>query len=169
MPTVAKGPRRARPWWAVPAVVLAVALGPMAAGAAAAPAPAKASQGRPVSMTSACRVPSGRGPGYDASIGVKQNGETICISVGERLLVLLTSPEPQGPRWAPIGASPAGILGPAPMSLMLSRGATAANFRALKAGTAQLTSVRHVCPPAKPGVASCDSMQGWRVTVKVEG
>jgi hypothetical protein len=156
--------RRLSPLVAVPALLLLASGGAAPASAQR----AKTSLPSPVWMASSCHVPSGHGPGYDASIGVKQDGETLCIKVGETLLVLLTAPSPNGPRWGHIAALPPGILGPAPMTLMLSRGATAANFRALKAGTVELTSVRRVCPPAKPGVATCDSMQAWRVTVKVK-
>jgi hypothetical protein len=135
---------------AVPAAVAS------SAPAAAAPAPA-------------CKVPRGAGPDYNASIGNKQNGGTFCLTVGEKLLVFLSAPSPRGPDWRRLRATPAGVLGPAPLTLMLARGVTATNFRAVRAGTAQVVSERRACPAAPPGGVTCDAIALWRATVVVRG
>ena len=48
-----------------------------------------------------CTVPHHPGPGYNASITNQQDGQRICIGVGEKLLVFLTAPSPKAPRLAP--------------------------------------------------------------------
>jgi hypothetical protein len=114
-----------------------------------------------------CVYPSGAGPGYNASIGNQDNGKTVCIRIGEKLLVSLSAPTATGVQWAHVQVSPAGVLTAAPLTLMLSRGMTAANFLAVRNGVVKLSSQRHVCPPAANGGASCDAMLGWRATVIV--
>ena len=115
-----------------------------------------------------CTVPHHPGPGYNASITNQQDGQRICIGVGEKLLVFLTAPSPKAPRWHQISATPSGILGIAPLNLMLPRGVTATNFLAVRRGVAEVTSERPACGPAPPGGASCDVIMLWRVTVVVQ-
>ncbi|MEE4546013.1 hypothetical protein V2S66_29100 [Streptomyces sp. V4-01] len=40
-------------------------------------------------------------------------------------------------------------------------------YRGARAGSAELSGFRHVCPSAKPGTASCHAIAGWKVTVDV--
>jgi hypothetical protein len=40
-------------------------------------------------------------------------------------------------------------------------------YRGVKAGTAELSGFRRVCPSAAPGAVSCDAMAGWKVAVDV--
>jgi hypothetical protein len=91
----------------------------------------------------------------------------VCLKVGQKLLVFLAAPRPQGPDWAPVAVSPPGVLGPAPLTLMVPRGTTAQNFRALRVGTARLGSSRPVCP-ATPGRPHCMAIEGWSVEVVVK-
>jgi hypothetical protein len=123
----------------------------------------------PTIAPTSCTVPHHPGPGYNASITNQQNGQRICIGVGEKLLVFLTAPSPHGTLWRQITAEPPGPLRVAPVTLMLARGVTATNFLAIRKGVAEVTSERPVCGPAPPGGASCDSIALWRATVVVQG
>ncbi len=116
--------------------------------------------------TPGCMVPHGAGPGYNASIGNGQNGETICARVGEKLLVVLSSGSPNGSPWGAVRVSRAGILKIAPLTLMLSRGLTATNFEAVRAGTVRLTSERSPCSPPHSPVRG-NVVEHWRATVTV--
>jgi hypothetical protein len=40
-------------------------------------------------------------------------------------------------------------------------------FRAVRAGSAELTSARSLCPPAKPGSVSCNGMIAFEVDIQV--
>ena len=88
---------------------------------------------------SSCLVPHGSGPGYSASIGNLQNGRTVCITIGERLLVLLSAGSKGASPWSQIRVSKSGILEIAPLTLMLARGTTGTNFQAERSGTVRLT------------------------------
>jgi hypothetical protein len=116
-----------------------------------------------------CVLPIGGLPGHSGSIGNRQNGKTVCLTVGEKLLVSLSGPAQTRVQWQHIMVSPAGILRPLPVSIALARGVTAADFLAKTQGVVRLSSQRHVCPPATPGSASCDAIVSWSVTVTVNG
>lgn len=117
--------------------------------------------------TPSCLRPSGAGPGFDASIGNQQNNKTICISTGERLLVLLSAGSANATPWSAIRVSKTGLLGVAPLTMMLSRGLTGRNFKAIAVGTLQLSSQRRACPQAPPGGATCEAIELWRVTIDI--
>ena len=123
----------------------------------------------PTIVPSSCTVPHHPGPGYNASITNQQNGQRICIGLGEKLLVILVAPSLKGPDWRQITAAPPGTLQVAPLRLMLPRGMTATNFLAVRKGVAEVTSERPVCGPAAPGGASCDAIALWRATIMVQG
>jgi hypothetical protein len=55
------------------------------------------------------------------------NGKTVCITVGEKLLVFLVAPAATL-GWAPIRVAPPGVLSVAPFTLMLTRNVTAETF-----------------------------------------
>lgn len=114
-----------------------------------------------------CVYPHGAGPGYNASIGNQEDGKTVCLTLGEKLLVSLSAPASKGLSWSRIQVSPPGVLADAPLTLMLPKGVTAANLLAAHPGTVDLTSARHVCPPATNGSATCEAMISWRATVVV--
>ena len=114
-----------------------------------------------------CLIPHGSGPGYDASIGNQQNGKSVCITVGERLLVVLSSGEPNASAWRAIHVSKPGILQVAPLTLMFSRGTVGTNFKATRIGSVKITSERPACPQAPSGAPTCDAIELWRVTVIV--
>lgn len=40
-------------------------------------------------------------------------------------------------------------------------------YQGARAGSAELSGFRHVCPSAAPGAMSCHSLAGWKVTVDV--
>jgi hypothetical protein len=127
---------------------------------------AEASSG-PSPLAATCTVPTGQGPGYNASIGIRQNGKTVCVTIGEKLLVLLSAPEPNAAPWSSVHPSKAGIVEIAPLTLMLSRGTTGTNFKAIRAGRIELSSQRSACSPPASGGASCDAIVLWRVTLVV--
>jgi hypothetical protein len=114
-----------------------------------------------------CVYPHGAGPGYNASIGNQENGKTVCLTLGEKLLVSLSAPASTGLSWSRIQVSPPGVLANAPLTLSLPKGVTAANLLAAHPGFVNLTSERRVCPPASSGAATCEAMISWRATVMV--
>jgi hypothetical protein len=116
---------------------------------------------------SSCLVPHGSGPGYSASIGNLQNGRTVCITIGERLLVLLSAGSKGASPWSQIRVSKSGILEIAPLTLMLARGTTGTNFQAERSGTVRLTSQRPACAPTTSAVATCDAIELWQANVVV--
>lgn len=116
---------------------------------------------------SACLLPDGAGPGHHASIGTADNGKRVCVRVGERLLVRLAAPSPAAPRWREIVAVPAGVLVPAPSSVVPARGVTAGEFRAVRRGEVAVSSTRPGCAPARPGAVTCEVIELWRATVVV--
>jgi hypothetical protein len=114
-----------------------------------------------------CLVPDGSGPGFDASIGNLQNGRTVCLQVGERLLVRLTAPSNSSP-WQPIRSSTSNVLRTVPLTILLTRGTIGAAFKAAAPGTVRLESQRQVCSPATSGRPTCDAVQLWEVTLVVQ-
>lgn len=156
--------------WTAMAMAAATAVlglgGPLAPGGVA----SASSLGAPPTGRSLapCHAPGSRGPGYDASVGLAQNGKSVCVKVGEKLLVFLRAPNPGANNWGRVMASPTGLLMPAPLTLMLGRGVTGANFKAVRPGTVRLSSQRAACPPAKPGAVACNAIELWRVTVFIE-
>jgi hypothetical protein len=119
-----------------------------------------------------CAYQGRPGPGYSLSIGNTTNGKTVCVAVGEKLLVSLSAPSSPGLKWSHIQVAPAGVLSTAavtaaPVTAVPSDGVTAALFLAVHRGVVELTSQRHLCPPPANGTASCDAMLSWRATVVV--
>ena len=114
-----------------------------------------------------CIVPSGAGPGYEATVGNRQNRSAVCVTIGERLLVLLKAPASNTTRWSTVRPSRAGVVKIAPLTLMLVSGETATNFEAIRTGTVELRSKRPVCAPSAGGSTSCDSFIVWQVTLVV--
>jgi hypothetical protein len=121
----------------------------------------------PVSV--GCVVPARAWPGHYGLIGDRQNGDTICLVLGGKLLVSLSAPVGAGAEWQRIVASPAGFLTLAPMPLPLRRGVTAAGFLAQRPGVVKLSSDRRACPSAGAGAGICKALVSWEVTVVVHG
>jgi hypothetical protein len=116
-----------------------------------------------------CMVPAGAWPGHYGSIGNQQNGETVCLVVGGKLLVSLSAPAGPGSAWRNIVVSPAGILAPAPMPSPVRPGVTGAGFLAKHEGTVKISSYRRGCATTGTGSASCDALITWKVNVVVRG
>jgi hypothetical protein len=114
-----------------------------------------------------CSLTPGAGPGYNVSIGNAQNGKEVCITVGEKLLVFLSVSPTSALKWHPVQVSPPGVLTIAPLTLMLSRNVTAANFKATHTGLAHLSSERTACSPPPKSEVACGAMVSWRATVLV--
>lgn len=108
-------------------------------------------------------------PARNVLIGNRQNGTTVCLSVGDRLLVSLSAPAGKGLQWHRIVASPAGILVHVPLPVTTARLVTSTDFLARRQGKVHLTSERWVCPPAAPGKVTCQAIVLWRVAVVVRG
>jgi hypothetical protein len=164
---VAKGARatitfRAALLGATLAGVVASAVAALSGAASASPAEA-----RPILFP--CVVPQATGPAHAGLIGDSQNGTTICVPVGERLLVSLAAPAGAGMAWQHVVASPPGVLVVAPMPVTPARAVTSAAFLARDEGRATLTSQRRACPTAAAGSASCQALVSWKVTVEVRG
>ncbi len=147
----------------------AVAVGAVLAGtfSLATASNASAAGARPIVL--ACKVPAGAWPGHYGSIGNQQNGETVCVVLGGKLLVSLSAPAGAGSAWQNIVVSPAGILTPAPMPRPVRQGMTGAGFLAKREGIVKISSYRHACPATGAGSASCDALISWKVTVVVRG
>jgi hypothetical protein len=136
----------------------------------------------PVATTGAGAVPSPGGPrcttlplandtGLTHRPGVtvtnRQDGETICIAVGQVLSVFLSAPTLTTTPWSAVRLSKPGVLKALPITFMVRRGATAANFLAVGKGAVDLSSYRPACPPPPAGAATCEAVQLWRVSVVV--
>ncbi|MGA8295955.1 MAG: carboxypeptidase-like regulatory domain-containing protein [Acidimicrobiales bacterium] len=121
----------------------------------------------PSLLAATCTFPSGAGPGFNASIGIRQNGTTVCVTIGEKLLVLLRAPRPNATPWSAIRPARAGVVKIAPLTMMFSRGTTATNFEAIRTGTVGFSSHRPVCSPPATGTATCTSIVLWRITLVV--
>ncbi len=147
----------------------AVAVGAVLAGTLllATAGSASAAEARPTVL--ACRVPAGAWPGHYGSIGNQQNGETVCVVLGGKLLVSLSAPAGAGSAWQTIVVSPAGILTPVPRPSPVRPGMTGAGFLAKREGTVRVSSYRRACPATGAGSASCDAVISWKVTVVVRG
>ncbi|HTT89111.1 MAG TPA: hypothetical protein VMF65_06105 [Acidimicrobiales bacterium] len=116
-----------------------------------------------------CTVPQGTGPTHAAVIGNAQNGTTICVAVGERLLVSLSAPAGTGTQWQQVTASPPGVLVRSPMPVTASEVVTSTTFLAMGQGRARLSSQRRACPATPAGSASCEALISWGATVEVRG
>jgi hypothetical protein len=128
---------------------------------------ASATEAMPIVL--ACRVLAGAWPGHYGLIGSQQNGETVCVLLGGKLLVSLSAPPGAGSAWQHIVVSPAGVLTPAPMPSPVRPGVTGAAFLAKREGTVKITSYRRACPVTGAGSASCDALISWKATVVVRG
>lgn len=151
------------------AATLVLALSGLAVSAGVTPADSPGATPAGARTLPHCLVPHGAGPGYNASIGNSQNGKTVCIAVGEKLLVLLSGGSPNASPWRAVHVSKPGILKIAPLTLMLTRGLTGTNFRAVRVGTVRLTSERSPCVPTTPAGARCNVIEIWQATVVVRG
>jgi hypothetical protein len=116
-----------------------------------------------------CTNPTGAGHGYNASIGNRQNGQRVCLAVGEKLLVLLSAPPSTGLSWHDIQARPAGVVTVTRLTILLPRGVTAANFLADHKGVAELTSQRQACSPPPKSSILCGAVIHWQATLVVLG
>ncbi len=121
----------------------------------------------PPSPSPVCASVHNPGPGYNASIGTAQNGKSVCMSVGEKLLVFLSAPANTELGWSRIAVTPPGILSSAPFTLMLSRNVTAENFLAKRQGTVDLTSERSACSVPRGSQVFCGSVLRWEAKVVV--
>jgi hypothetical protein len=119
------------------------------------------------SSTDACTVARGAGPGYDASISNGSGDKTYCVHVGERILVFLSAPTPNSSPWGAVQVSPAGAVQHAPLTLMLSRGVTAANFKLIRVGRIALSATRPACKPVSSGAPMCAAIEVWRASLQV--
>jgi hypothetical protein len=119
--------------------------------------------------TVACTRPGRPGPGYNATISNRQNGDMVCIGVGEKLLVSLSAPPKISLWWRHIHVSPPGVLTLAPLNMLVATGVTATAYRAARPGTAELSSQRLACVPPPRGTVRCGAPLRWEVTVVVVG
>jgi hypothetical protein len=123
-------------------------------------------QSTPIALP--CLVPTPVTPGHFGLIGNQQNGQTICLELGAKLLVSLLAPGASGVAWQSVVVAPGGILAKTEMPGPVRAGVTSSAFLARRQGIAKLTSERRACAPAA-GSASCNAMLGWKVTVVVRG
>ena len=100
-----------------------------------------------------------------ARLADSDNGHTVSVAVGDRLEVRL-QPAPGYAPWQQAMSSDTGVLEPLPTSSSAQQsGNTVTEFKALRAGRADLTSFSaFACTPGSycPAIA-----QTWRVTVTV--
>jgi hypothetical protein len=128
---------------------------------------ASAARARPIMFP--CVVPQEAGAASAGAIGNAQNGTTICVTVGEKLLVSLSAPAGTGMEWQHVVASPPGVLVAAPIPVTAGEAVTSTAFLAMGQGRATLSSQRRACPAAQAGPASCETSVSWGVTVDVRG
>jgi hypothetical protein len=101
------------------------------------------------------------------SIGALQNSETVCLTVGQKLLVELASPATAGLGWEPVQVSPPGILVKGPSTAVHPRFVTEATFTAKRKGIAELGSQRPTCAAPIRGGVTCGALLHWGARVIV--
>ncbi|MBM9507109.1 hypothetical protein [Actinacidiphila acididurans] len=82
--------------------------------------------------------------------GSPESGREVCLSVGSTLRLQLGQGEPA----------------PAPSGGALTE-VSPGVYRGARAGAAELSGFRRLCPSAPPGGAACQAVAGWKVTVDV--
>ncbi|MFF4353362.1 hypothetical protein [Streptomyces sp. NPDC001530] len=98
-----------------------------------------------------------------AQLSAADTGHTFCLTTGDVLRISLdgTTSRP----WAPVKVSGSGLEA-TNSGIVLQAGDASSAFKAVSAGTAQLTSSRPLCP-SDPARISCKGLQEWTVTVVV--
>ncbi len=97
----------------------------------------------------------------------RQDGKTVCVTVGQELHVVLAAPVPTSTPWGPVRLSKPGIVKRVPITVKPARGVRRANLLAVHSGSVELSSTRSACPPPTTGGATCLAMVLWRVTIAV--
>ncbi|MEH0418630.1 hypothetical protein [Streptomyces sp. B21-083] len=115
--------------------------------------------------TSASPTPSPAGCAATTTLGARDSGRTVCLTVGDTVRISLdgTSERP----WKPLTASGAGLEA-ANSGVVLRAGDASAAFKAVSAGRTRLESTRPLCAAARPGQVSCRGIQEWWVAVVVK-
>jgi hypothetical protein len=115
----------------------------------------------------ACRQPKAGAPGHTVTVGIGDNGKSLCVKPGTTLMVILRgSPDRT---WASIHAS-SRVLEPRGSGVLtLQRGVTGAYFVAAHTGRAVISSARPACATASMGTASCGARLTFHTTVVVRG
>jgi hypothetical protein len=115
----------------------------------------------------ACRQPKPGAPGHMVTVGLSDNGKSLCVKPGTNLMVLLRGTPNR--TWTSIHAS-SRVLEPRGNGILtLQRGVTAAYFVAAHTGRAVISSARPACAAAAMGAASCGAKLTFRTTVVVRG
>ncbi|MFI6490012.1 hypothetical protein [Streptomyces sp. NPDC050564] len=98
-----------------------------------------------------------------AELGAADTGHTFCLTTGDVIRISLdgTTSRP----WAPVKVGGSGLEA-TNSGIVLQAGDASSAFKAVSAGTAQLTSSRPLCP-SDPARISCKGLQDWTVTVVV--
>ena len=122
----------------------------------------------PKATGSPCFVPRVSGPGFDASINNPHDGTRVCITVGERLLVELSSGSRTSAPWQAIHTTRPGILRVVPLTLMFPRGMEGTNVQGVRVGSVDLTALRPVCLRMPSRGAACTAVVLWQITVVVQ-
>ncbi|MFF8730246.1 hypothetical protein ACF073_27760 [Streptomyces sp. NPDC015171] len=93
------------------------------------------------------------------------HGRTVCLREGGEIRLTLdgTAARP----WKPVAARGTGLKA-VNSGFVLRPGDATAAYRAVSAGTVELTSSRPLCAqPTAPGQVSCKGIEEWAVTVRV--
>ncbi|RZU37246.1 hypothetical protein EV284_2405 [Streptomyces sp. BK022] len=111
-------------------------------------------------------VPSRSGGCADqALLTSSATGKTVCLKRGGELRLTLDGTKSRP--WQPVRAS-GHALTAINAGLVLQPGDATAAYRAVAAGTVQLTSSRPLCArPTTPDGVSCKGVQEFRVTVRI--
>ncbi|MEU8788585.1 hypothetical protein [Streptomyces sp. NPDC048643] len=134
---------------------------PSSPGSASPTAPAPTS---PPSSPASPPPSSGQDCGsVKGQLDAADTGHTYCLTAGDTIRVVLdgTTPRP----WKPVKSHGGGLV-PTNGGIVLQPGGASAAYRAVSAGTVELTSSRPMCP-SDPGRISCKGLQEWTVTVVV--
>jgi hypothetical protein len=157
--------------------VIAVILGTMAAVAGCGhTGPSASGAAGAGSSPAASSSPSGAVmvSGKNLDLSSAQNNKVYEVRTGTTLFVYLRGTPTQ--MWKPIHASSAALKPAANGRMALMLGETGASFVATAAGTAVITSTRALCSSSPSsgtvspgGAAQCGVIQGYKVTVVVQG
>ncbi|MGW4596461.1 hypothetical protein ACWEOA_14310 [Streptomyces sp. NPDC004457] len=110
-------------------------------------------------------APTARGCTGHVELTAADHGRTVCVTEGGE--VRLTLDGTRARPWRPVAARGAGLEA-VNAGFVLQPGDATAAYRAVAAGTVELTSSRPLCAePTAPGQVSCKGIEDWTVTVRV--
>ncbi len=116
-----------------------------------------------------CVPATPQGGGSEALLTNAHSGETVCLAVGQKLLVRLVAPAGSFVHWQRARLSRTGVLAVVPLGGRFEPNVTAQKLVAVRTGQVTLSSQRPACAPPRGSQMACRAILEWRATVVVTG